>query len=89
MGEDNLTGLHKWKNSDYLVSEYDIYVYPRLHKDVKKPKVPLDRIHRVEAPVIEISSTFIRNSLAEGKNVRPLLPPEVFEYIDGSSLYKK
>lgn len=89
MGEDNLSYLHKWKNADFLVKTYDIIVYPRLHRDVKPPQVPMDRITKVESPVIEISATFIRNSIAQNKNVKPLLPPDVFEYIDGSNLYKK
>ena len=89
MGEDNLSGLHKWKNADYLIAEYDMYVYPRLHKNVKKPKVSLQRIKKLKAPVIEISSTFIRDAIAQGKNIRPMLPPEVFDYIDGSNLYGK
>ncbi|MDO5655367.1 MAG: nicotinate (nicotinamide) nucleotide adenylyltransferase [Flavobacteriaceae bacterium] len=89
MGEDNLSGLHKWKNSEFLIKEYDIYIYPRLHLDVKKPRVSMERIHKLSAPVIEISSTFIRNAFAEGKNIKPMLPAKVFEYIDGSSLYKK
>ena len=89
MGEDNLSGLHKWKNAAFLVSAYDIYVYPRLHKDVKAPQIDMSRIHRVDAPIIEISSTFIRRAIAEGKNMRPMLPPEVFAYIDGSALYRQ
>lgn len=89
MGEDNLTNLHKWKNADFLVKNYDIFVYPRIHQDVATPQVPMDRISRIEnAPVVEISATAIRKGIKEGKNVRCLLPPEVFEYIDGSSLYK-
>lgn len=88
MGEDNLTHLHKWKNADFMLREYDIFVYPRLHEDVKKPKVDMARITKVDAPVIEISSTQIRKQIAAGNRVRPLLPPEVFTYVDGSDLYK-
>ena len=88
MGEDNLTHLHKWRNSGYLTENFDIYVYPRLHQDKKEPKVALERIHTLQAPIIEISSTFIRESIQHQKNVRPLLPHKVFEYIDGSALYK-
>ena len=88
MGEDNLTNLHKWKNAAYLTSEYDIFIYPRLHKDVRKPKVDMNRVIKINAPVIEISSTFIRECIKTNKNVKPLLPPEVFDYIDGSNLYR-
>lgn len=100
MGEDNLKSLHKWKNYEALLQNHDIYVYPRLeakgrtgeaisaekeHIDLKKhPKV-----HLIDAPVVEISSTFIRNNIKEGKNIRPLLPAKVWEYIDHNNFYKK
>lgn len=90
MGEDNLSYLHKWKNSDFLTEEYKIYVYPRIHKDVKPPKVSMDNVYRVEnAPIIEISATHIRNALKEKKNVRPLLPETIFNEIERSGLYSK
>ncbi|MGI9527213.1 MAG: nicotinate (nicotinamide) nucleotide adenylyltransferase [Weeksellaceae bacterium] len=87
MGEDNLTHLHKWKNAAYLVENYDILVYPRLHKSKKKPKVSMDRITMVDAPIIEISSTAIRQAYKDGKNTKPLLPNKVYTYLDGSNLY--
>lgn len=89
MGEDNLTHLHKWKNSDFLVKEYDIFVYPRLHKDIKPPKVDLSRICKIEAPIIEISSTFIRKNIALGRNLQPMLPEEVYKYVDRNNLFRK
>lgn len=88
MGEDNLFGLHKWKNAEFLVKEYDILVYPRISETKKKPKVDMTRVHLIDAPIIEISSTFIRKSIEQGKIYRPYLSPKVFEYIDGSNLYR-
>lgn len=87
MGEDNLTHLHKWKNAHFLVSHYNILVYPRLHTSKKKPKVELERVQMIDAPIIEISSTAIRQAIQDGKNVKPLLPNQVFTYLDGSNLY--
>lgn len=90
MGEDNLSGLHKWKNAKALLAKYPIMVYPRL-MDRRRPEYQLPepaRIVHIDAPIIELSATHIRGMIAEGKNVRPLLPPEVFEYLDGSSFYK-
>ncbi len=87
MGEDNLAHLHKWKNYENLIKNYEIYVYPRLH-EVKKIKIPEKYYHKVEAPIIEISATRIREMIREGKVYRPYLPPEVFPYIDGSNFYK-
>lgn len=90
MGEDNLESLHKWKNSDLLVKNHHIIVYPRVFSDDKKESEYLkhDNISLIKAPVIELSATEIRNMIKQGKNVRPMIPPEVFEYLDGSSFYK-
>jgi nicotinate-nucleotide adenylyltransferase len=90
MGEDNLDSLSKWKNSEKLMSDYQIIVYPRTFEGEKKDSEYLqhENISMVNAPIIELSATEIRNMIKEGKNVRPMLPPEVFEYLDGSSFYK-
>lgn len=90
MGEDNLNGLHKWKNADLLLKNYHIIVYPRIFESEKKDPEYLghENISLVKAPVIELSAKEIRNMIKAGKNVRPMLPPEVFDYLDGSSFYK-
>lgn len=90
MGEDNLASLHKWKNSEKLLENYQIIVYPRLF-ETEKNHIPLSEhpnVHLISAPIIELSATEIRNMIKENKNTRPMLPPEVFEYIDGSNFYK-
>ncbi|NDI99992.1 nicotinate-nucleotide adenylyltransferase [Flavobacterium sp. LaA7.5] len=90
MGEDNLNSLHKWKNYEVLLQNHDIYVYPRINGEVANEELIANpRVHRINAPVIEISSTFIRNSVKKGKNVQPLLPQKVWEYIDHNLFYKK
>lgn len=90
MGEDNLKSLHKWKNYELILQDYDIYVYPRISEsEVPEEFVHHPRIHKVNAPVIELSSTFIRNSIKEGKNIRPMLSEKVWEYIDHNLFYKK
>jgi nicotinate-nucleotide adenylyltransferase len=90
MGEDNLNGLHKWKNAELLLKNYHIIVYPRIFESEKKDPEYLghENISLIKAPVIELSATEIRNMIKAGKNVRPMLPPEVFDYLDGSSFYK-
>ena len=90
MGEDNLYSLPKWKNFEKLITDYHIIVYPRTFEGEKKDHEYLqhENISLVNAPIIELSATEIRNMIKEGKNVRPMLPPEVFEYLDGSSFYK-
>lgn len=89
MGEDNLKGFHKWKNYELILENYSIYVYPRISEgktDTQFKDHP--KIHHVAAPIMEISSTFIRNSIKDGKNIRPLLPYSVWEYIDEMNFYK-
>ncbi|WP_426275731.1 nicotinate (nicotinamide) nucleotide adenylyltransferase [Chryseobacterium sp. S-02] len=90
MGEDNLKSLHKWKNADYLMKNYHIIVYPRVSEGEAKISdyQNHENISLIKAPIIELSATEIRNMIKENKNVRPMLPPEVFEYLDGSSFYK-
>ncbi len=90
MGEDNLKSLPKWKNYEKLLENYQIIVYPRVYSEKKEEEKYLEHenIHLINAPIIELSATEIRTMIKDGKNVRPMLPPEVFEYIDGSSFYK-
>lgn len=89
MGEDNLKSLHKWKNFELLIKNYQIIVYPRI-SDKKLVEITWNQenIHRISAPIIELSATEIRQMIKDKKNVRPMLPPEVFEYLDGSNFYR-
>ena len=90
MGEDNLKSFHKWKNYEIILDRHEIYVYPRLsdEKDILKLKTH-PKIHLVDAPIVEIASTFIRENIKKGKNIRPLLPPKVWDYIDHNNFYRK
>lgn len=89
MGEDNLYSLPKWKNYEVILSYYPIYVYPRLF-DKTNQKIEFDtsNITKVDAPIVEISSTAIRDNIKHGKNVRPLLPESVWQYIDHNLFYR-
>ena len=90
MGEDNLKSLHKWKNYEAILAHHEIYVYPRLSSEAENLMFKdHPKIHMIDAPVVEISSTFIRDNIKKGKNVQPLLPPKVWEYIDHNNFYKK
>ncbi len=90
MGEDNLKSLHKWKNYEAILEDYNVYVYPRISEG--KVETQFDnhpKIHLVNAPIVEISSTMIRNGIKEEKNMRPLLSNNVWQYIDEMNFYKK
>ncbi len=89
MGEDSLVSLPKWRNYEKILEDYDIYVYPRrVSEDTPLKEHP--RVFYLEtAPIIEISASQIRKDLREGKNVRPLLPPEVYKYIMEMNFYRK
>ena len=89
MGEDNLKSLPKWKNYEVILEKYHIMVYPRYSEGEVAPDL-LDhpRIRKIDAPRIEISSTFIRNAIKQGKDVRPLLPEIVWESIDKNNFYR-
>jgi len=90
MGEDNLKSLHKWKNYDFILQNHDIYVYPRISSEVENLEFKNHpKIHMIDAPVVEISSTFIRNGIKNKKNIQPLLPEKVWKYIDHNNFYKK
>ena len=90
MGEDNLKSLHKWKNYETILEHHHIYVYPRISEG--KTETQFDKhpkIHKIAAPIVQISSTMIRNAIKDKKNVAPLLTQEVWEYIDEMNFYKK
>lgn len=90
MGEDNLKSFHKWKNYEAILAHHEIYVYPRLDATAENTLFKNHpKVHLIDAPVVEISSTSIRENIKKGKNVLPLLTPKVWEYIDHNNFYKK
>ncbi|MFA7445086.1 MAG: nicotinate (nicotinamide) nucleotide adenylyltransferase [Flavobacteriaceae bacterium] len=90
MGEDNLNTFHKWKNYEVILEHYGIYAYPRVSENKKENELKNHpQINFVDAPVIEISSTFTRESSKLRKNIRPLLPEKVWQYVDKNLFYQK
>lgn len=89
MGEDNLKSFHKWKNFELILEHHDIYVYPRISEGkIETQFENHSKIHKVNAPIMELSSTFIRASIKDGKNVRPMLPENVWEYLDEMNFFR-
>lgn len=87
MGEDNLQHLHKWKNYEAILKYYRIFVYPRLSAE---PAALLahPQVHKFEAPLLNISATFIRQTIKTGGSVRYMVPKSVFEYIENNQLFR-
>ncbi|MBL0024144.1 MAG: nicotinate-nucleotide adenylyltransferase [Saprospiraceae bacterium] len=87
MGSDSLASIEKWKNFQTLLDKFDIYLYRRSGADAGNYETN-PRVKVVEAPLLDISATFIRNAIKEGKSVRYLVPDAVFDYLENSTLYR-
>lgn len=95
MGEDNLRSFHKWKNYEEILKHHGIVVYPRVHvsneEDTNKVIEELDNHDRIvlcDAPIMNISATFIRNAIKDGLDVRYMLTDPVFKYVDEMNFYR-
>jgi nicotinate-nucleotide adenylyltransferase len=87
MGSDNLVTLHKWKNYKLILRDYQIYVYPRPgYENTDLATHP--SVHITMTPLMELSATFIRKSIAEKKNVQFFVPDAVLKFIEGKGLYR-
>ncbi|WP_297096202.1 nicotinate (nicotinamide) nucleotide adenylyltransferase [uncultured Draconibacterium sp.] len=88
MGSDNLENFHKWKNYETILEDYGIIVYPRPGFDPEKVQVEKNITIAKDAPLMEISSSFIRKALKEGKDVRHFLPQKSWEYLEEMNFYR-
>lgn len=89
MGEDNLKSLHKWKNYEVILERYSIYVYPRISEGIVETQFDNHKkIKKVDAPIIELSSTFIRKAIKAKKDIRPMLDKGVWKYMDEMNFYR-
>lgn len=87
MGGDNLATLHKWKNHELILRDYEIYLYRRpKHAAGELEHHP--HVHSFDVPLLYISATYIRRCLREGKSVQYLVPDAVFQYLDEGTMYK-
>ncbi len=87
IGEDNLEHFAKWKNHDQILNQFGLYVYPR-------PQVTNSELKRhpnvkfIDAPLLDISATYIRNCIKNNKSIRYLVPEPVEELIRLKHFYK-
>ena len=87
-GADNWVIFDRWRNSEEILAKYHLLVYPRLGYDVVIPEELRDRVTLVDAPIIELSSTMVRERLAKGLSARYYVPDEVLSYIERKGLYR-
>ena len=88
MGADNLESFHKWKNYEEILKHHQLYIYPRPESDGGKLK-DHPQIKLINAPLMEISSTAIRQAIKEKKDMRYFMPEAVWQYIKEMHFYEK
>lgn len=87
IGEDNLEGFTRWKNYERILNDYGLYVYPRPNAQPSELKQH-PNVKMVDAPMLDISATFIRNCIRKKQSVRYLVPDVVEEMIRGKGFYQ-
>ena len=87
MGSDSFQNLPKWKNAGYLLSHYSIYVYKRPGNETLPIYAGAKDIHELDAPLLPISSTYVRKNIKDGKSIRYLVPESVRAEIERNSYY--
>lgn len=88
MGSDNLASLHKWKNAEIILRDYRIMVYPRPNYPAPPEFATHPAVTVTDTPLMEFSSTFIRNAVKNGRNIRYFVPDKVLTFIESKSLYR-
>jgi nicotinate-nucleotide adenylyltransferase len=87
MGQDNLQYLHKWKNHEALIKYYPFYVYPRQGTQ-PSPFDEHPNVQQIQAPLLDISATYIRDLVKGGQSIRYLVPDTVAEYVDQAGFFR-
>lgn len=91
IGSDNLRTFHKWKNCEEILKNHELFVYPRATAkagDIPPELAGHPHIKLVDAPLMEISSSFIREAIKNKKDVRNFLPQAVWEYMGEMRFYE-
>lgn len=87
IGSDNWRNFEQWRESEEIISDYGVIIYPRPGYPVGRLFV--DGVDVANAPQCEISSSFIRSAIARGKNMNIFLPHGVYDYIQANHLYER
>ena len=87
MGSDSFTNIKKWKNYEMIIKNYEIYIYQRTGYPIQNIEETI--VNKLEAPLIEISSSAIRKIIKDGKSIRYLVPDVVDQQIKENKYYKK
>jgi nicotinate-nucleotide adenylyltransferase len=87
MGSDSFQNLPKWKNGDLLLRDYSIFVYKRPGFETLPGYPGAKDVHELDAPLLPISSTYIRKNIKMGKSIRYLLPDSVRAEIERNHYY--
>ena len=86
IGADNWVSFPRWRASNEILARHHLLVYPRPGYEIDENSLP-PSVKKVNTPLIEVSSTFIRESLKQGKDVRYFLHPKVWKKI--SCIFKE
>ena len=87
MGSDSFTNIKRWKNYEMIIKNYEIYIYQRTGYPIQNTEETI--VNKLEAPLIEISSSAIRKIIKDGKSIRYLVPDVVDQQIKENKYYKK
>lgn len=87
IGSDNWEHFEEWKNYEEIIDKYSIMIYPRLGSNISIPSRLKTRVTALKSPLVDISSTFIRDSISLNKNMKAFLPESVFDFILQNKLY--
>lgn len=88
IGADNWAIFESWHETDKILENYKLKIYPRLGFRIKIPDRLKQKVEALDSPIIEVSSTFIREGIEIGKNMCPFLTENVYDYIIEKGLYK-
>ena len=87
IGSDNWLTFDRWRESERIIADYGVIVYPRPGYEIQLP-IEKDNVEIVSAPMTDVSSTMLRRAISTGEPVDDLLPAPVIKYIKTNKLYQ-